>query len=305
MRLLLVVNPAAAAVTTNKRDAVLETLAADHDVTVAETGGPGDATGMARDAAADGFDAVVVLSGDGTQNEAANGLVGTSTALGVLPGGSTNVLARTIGLPTDVVEAGRRLAAALDRGSRRRVGLGQANDRHFLFNAGLGFDAAVVGRVERLPSAAKRYAGHTLFAACAVATWFGSYDRSRPRFTVRLGADEVVEDGYFALCLKTNPYTFVGPRPLNVAPEAGFDRGLAMVVFRKFDLATLVGATVSALGSGEQLRRSRNLVYRFDLDEIGVTGHGPFPYQVDGEYLGEVDAVELRHRPNCLDLVVV
>ena len=81
------------------------------------------------------FDLVVVLGGDGTLNEVANGLAGTETALAALPGGSTNVFARTIGLPDDPVEATGSLLDALEAGSVRRIGLGVMNDRYFLFHA--------------------------------------------------------------------------------------------------------------------------------------------------------------------------
>ena len=149
MRVLLVVNASASSVTPRTRVVIAKALAADHSVEVAETSRRGHASRLAQGAAASGVDVVVVLGGDGTVNEAANGLAGSSTALGVLPGGSTNVFARTIGCPNDPIEATGQLLAALSRRSIRRVGLGSANGRYFLFHAGIGFDAAVVEQVER------------------------------------------------------------------------------------------------------------------------------------------------------------
>src|SRR6516165_352000 len=101
MKLLLLVNESASSVTPRARVVIQKALAADHEVTFAETSRRGHASRLAQGAAADGVNVVVVLGGDGTLNEAANGLAGTDTALGVLPGGSTNVFARTIGLPVD------------------------------------------------------------------------------------------------------------------------------------------------------------------------------------------------------------
>src|SRR4029077_21267940 len=122
----------------------------DHEVSVAETGRRGHATRLALGAAADGIDVVVALGGDGTLTEAANGLAGTETALAVLPGGSTNVFARTIGLTNDPIEATGQLLAALARPTAiRSVGLAALNGRYFLFNAGVGFDAAVIAQVEK------------------------------------------------------------------------------------------------------------------------------------------------------------
>ena len=303
MRVLLIVNASASSVTERARVVIQKAVSADHEVETAITSRRGHATRLAQGAAADRVDAVLVLGGDGTLNEAANGLAGTGTALGVLPGGSTNVYARTIGMPNDPIEATGALLAAMARGSRRRVGLGTVNGRYFLFHVGMGFDAAVVEQVEKR-SALKRYAGHPLFVWAAVVTWFRHYDRRRPRFAVRFEDGSVVDDGYFALCLKTNPYTFLGNRPFDVAPGTGFDTGLTMVTFRSLGLLTLLGAAGSALGSGRRLRRDRHLDRRFDVQALTVTGHGPFPYQVDGDFLGETDALELRHEPACLELFI-
>lgn len=161
MRLLLVVNASASSVTARARVVIQRALAADHDVTVAETSRRGHATRLAQGAASDGVDVVVVLGGDGTLNEAANGLAGTETALAVLPGGSTNVFARAIGSARKVGPAVQQLRAALDR-RPRRIGLGLVNDRYFLFNLGMGFDAAVVREVEKRPQL-KRSIGQAAF----------------------------------------------------------------------------------------------------------------------------------------------
>jgi diacylglycerol kinase family enzyme len=302
LKVLLLVNASASAVTARARVVIQKALAADHELTVAETSRRGHATRLAQGAAADGLDAVVVLGGDGTLNEAANGLAGTSTALGVLPGGSTNVFARTIGMTNDAVEATGELLAAMASGSPRRIGLGSANGRYFLFHVGLGFDAAVVAQVERRGSL-KRYAGHPLFVYAAFATWFRHFDRKRPRFAIE--ADGLrIDDGYFAIVQETNPYTFLGNLPINTAPAAGFETGLSLVAFRSLRFSVVVGGAASALRHGRYLRGSSNIVLRHDLDTLTVRGFGPFPYQVDGDYLGEVDHVELRHHPDCLELYV-
>src|SRR5262249_1679381 len=151
MKLLLIVNTSASSVTARARVVIQKSLAADHQVTVAETSRRGHATRLAQGAAATGTEAVVVLGGDGTLNEAANGLVGTPCALGVLPGGSTNVFARTIGMTNDPIEATGELLAALGNGPGgvRSISVGNVNGRHFLFHVGVGFDAAVVAQVER------------------------------------------------------------------------------------------------------------------------------------------------------------
>jgi diacylglycerol kinase family enzyme len=301
--LLLVVNASASSVTARSRVVIAKALGADHDVTVASTSRRGHATRLAQGAAAEGMDAVVVLGGDGTLNEAANGLAGTSTALAALPGGSTNVFARTIGLPDDPTEATGALLQALEQRSIRRVGLGSVNGRYFLFHVGMGYDAAIVAQVERR-AALKRYASHPLFVWSALTTWFRHYDHSRPRFAVHHPDGSVVDDAYFAICFNTNPYTYLGTRPLDIAPDAGLDRGLVMVTVRSLRLDAILSLAALALAGKGRVARSRHVVQRTDLASVVVRGHGPFPYQVDGDHLGDVEELVFRHEPEVLDLVL-
>jgi len=305
VKLLLLVNSQASSVTPRSRVVIGKALSADHDVTLAETSRRGHATRLAQGAAATGTDVVVVLGGDGTLNEAANGLAGSSTALAPLPGGSTNVFARTIGLPNDPIEATGVLLDALARRSIQRVGLGSVNGRYFLFHTGVGFDAAVVEQVERR-SGLKRYAGHPLFVYAGFDTWIRHYDRSRPRFAVHFlgdGAeDAVVDDAYLTIVLNTSPYTYLGNVPLDLAPEATLDRGLAAVTLRTMAVTRFLPVIGSALGRGRLLRRSRWVDHRTDVEAATVRAYGPVPYQVDGDHLGDAEVLEFRHEPEVLDL---
>ena len=307
MRLLLLVNTSASSVTARGRVVIQKALSADHDVHVAETSRRGHATRLALGAAADGVEVVVALGGDGTFNEAANGLAGTETALAVLPGGSTNVFARTIGLTNDPIEATGQLLAALARPSSiRRIGLASLNGRYFLFNAGVGFDAAVIAQVEKR-SGLKRWAGHPLFVYAGFETWFRHYDRSGPRLVVEFPDGRSVTDGYFALVLNTDPYTFLGNRPLHIAPEATLDRGMAVATFRTLAFIPFIRIIGSALGVGRPVRAHRRLDLRTDLGSfrVKVSGEGgPLPYQVDGDHLGELTEAEFRHEPDVLRLVM-
>jgi diacylglycerol kinase family enzyme len=303
VRVLLVVNPSASSVTARGRVIIKRALASDHEVTVAETSRRGHATRLAQGAAADGVDVVVVLGGDGTLNEAANGLAGSATALAPLPGGSTNVFARTIGLPDDPVAATDALLGALDAGSIRRVGLGSVNGRYFLFHVGMGFDAAVVQQVERR-SSLKRYASHPLFVYAAVDTALRHYDRSRPRFSVHHGDGRAVDDGYFAMCFNTTPYTYLGTIGIDVAPDAGLDHPLVLVTVRTLRILPVLGLLGSALIGRSRAPHHRRVDYATDVREVTVRGHGPFPYQVDGDFLGEVTTLRFRYEPSVLDLVL-
>ena len=282
---------------------IQKALSADHDVSLAETSRRGHATRLAQGAAADGVDVVVVLGGDGTQNEAANGLAGTQTALAPLPGGSTNVFARTIGLPNDPIEATGVLLDALAKKSISRIGLGSVNDRYFLFHTGVGFDAAVVRQVERRDTF-KRWFGHPLFIYATVVTWFRHYDRHHPHFAVKFSEDESVDDGYFTIVMNTSPYTFLGNRPFDIAPEATFDRGLVSVTVRALTFGMAWTLARTAFVNPMALRDSRSVDFRSDLESFEVVGRVPFPYQVDGDYLGEIDRLRFRHEPDALSLVI-
>lgn len=303
MKVLLLVNPFSSSVTARTRVVIRKALAGDHDVELVETARRGHATRLAQGAAADGVDVVVVLGGDGTVNEAANGLAGTGTALGVLPGGSTNVFARTIGLPNDPIESTAVLLEALEAGSIRRVGLGSANGRYFCFHVGLGYDAAVVEQVERRASF-KRWAGHPLFIYASFSTWFRHYDKRAPRFSVTFPDGHRTPDGYFAICLNTNPYTFLGNRPLDIAPEATLDQGLTMITVRSMRIDRIFRVVGRALQGGGAVAKERYVDYRVDQDALVVEGFGPFPYQLDGDYLGEIERIELKHTPDIMDLVL-
>jgi len=305
VRLLLVVNPSASSVTARTRIVIQKALSADHRLEVAATTRRGHATRLAQGAANDGIDVVVVLGGDGTLNEAANGLVGSDTALAALPGGSTNVFARTLGLPDDPVEATGALLDAVEAASIYRVGLGSVNGRHFLFHAGIGFDAAVVEQVERRGGLLKRFAGHPLFVAASVDTWIRHYDHRRPGFRVSIGNEEEADlPSVFAVCLNTDPYTYLGTRGLSLAPAATLDRPLSVVSFRDLRLRTLATTMAAAVGLSTAAGRSPSVTTVDDVDAATITASRPVPLQVDGDHVGEATAIEVRHQPDALDLVM-
>ena len=303
MRILLVVNSSASSVTARRHVVIRKMLADHHEVESVETNRRGHATKLALDAARSGTEAIVVLGGDGTLNEVANGLVGTECALAALPGGSTNVFARAIGLSDDPIEATRSILAALEARSIRRIGVGELNGRYFLFHVGIGWDAALVEEVER-HSEMKRYFGHLLFIYAGVRTFFSTYDRSRPHFRATYPDGSVVDDAYFAVCLNLNPYTFVGTRPFNLAPDASFDDGFTTVCIRSMRLAPFLRMIGQALGSGRRLPTGGALDHRADQPTFTIEAYGEVPYQVDGDYLGTIERLDLVHHPDAMNLVV-
>lgn len=301
MKLLLIVNPSASSVTPRSQVLIQRALSRNHHVELAETTRRNHATRFAEDAAQRGFDGAVVLGGDGTLNEAANGLIGSDTALIPLPGGSTNVFARSLGLPDDPLESAEVVLEALEEGLVDNIGLGVVNDRYFLFHAGVGFDAAVVEQVERR-SDLKRYLSHPLFVYAAIKTWFRHFDRSTPHFEVDFGTGAYPVDGYFTIAMNTNPYTYLGSIPLNVAPEATLDRALTVVTVTSLRVDHILRLAGDAL-TGDGLHKSSRVDYRVDTSAVVLRSDRPFPYQVDGDYLGRVNELRFSHEPEALKLV--
>ncbi len=305
MKVLLIVNSFASSVTARNTVVVHRRLSRGHDVEIVETNRRGHATRFAHDAARRGIDVVIGFGGDGTLNEVATGIAGSDTALGVLPGGSTNVFARTLGMPNDPVEAADLLAGGIDAADFRPIGLGQVNGRYFCFHTGIGFDAAVVEQVERRGSL-KRWLGHPLFIYAGLSTWLRGYDRSTPHF--RLDSDGTsssggaVDNGFFSIVLNTNPYTYLGNRPLDLSPAATLDRGLVVITFRTMQASAILKSLAGALKGGG-VQPAPHLDIRTDVTRMVVEHATPFPYQVDGDALGTTSRLEFVHVPNAVQLV--
>ena len=170
---------------------------------------------------------------------------------------------------------------------------------------GCGFDAALVEQVEKL-AGLKRWAGHPLFRYAGRDTGFRHYETRHPHFSVTYPDGHRVDDGYFAVCCNTNPYTFIGNKPFDIAPDATLDNGLTMVTVRSLRADRAARILYRALKGEGALQRDPAIDYRPDVDALVVEGINgkPFPYQLDGDYLGEVARVDLRHQPDVLDLVL-
>lgn len=281
---------------------IRKALSRNHDVTVATTSRRGHASRLARGAATGGTDLVVCLGGDGTLNETANGLAGTRCALAALPGGSTNVFARTLGTADDPLEATDQVMDAVERGAIGRIGLPTCNGRYFLFHAGLGFDAAVVEQVEKR-SSLKRYAGHPLFIWAGFSTWIRHYDRSRPRMSFDYGDGTSVDDIYLGIVLNTDPYTYLGSRPLSIDPAATIDSPLSTLGVKSMSFTPMM-KLVANLVRGNPITEEQIVEHRSGVFDLTVEGHGPFPYQVDGDHLGDTEKLSFTWRPDVLSLVL-
>lgn len=273
MSRLLIVNPFASGVDTHRVAAVQAALPADTETKL--TTAPGEATALAREARE--LEAIYVFGGDGTFNEVLNGLE-ADIPLGFLPGGGTSVLPRALGLPRNPVRAAVRVA----EGRTRRIGLGRVNGRRFGFNAGLGFDAELVRRVDEL---GRRPDGKRPGDAAFVRIATAALTERRARFDPQLEIE-----GYgraaFVFAANCSPYTYAGSVGLDLVPGAGFDAGLAFVAPVRLGARDLPRMLLVGL-RGRGLKDERTLAGR-DLDRIVVHCDRPLPLQVDGEDAGDV-----------------
>jgi diacylglycerol kinase family enzyme len=304
LRMLVIVNPIATAMKERLRHLVVYALQGRFEVTVAETQHRGHAVELSRDAAADGFDVVVAFGGDGTVNEAANGLAGTDTALTALPGGSNNVFAKELGIPTDVVDATESLLRLADRWNPRAVDLGLLNGRHFTFAAGMGLDASVVERVDAHPALKARF-GPFFFMEAAVRTFLARYVVNPPRLTIEVdGAPPLT--GVSAFIQNTPHYTYFHSRPIELVEGGGFESGaLAGVVLtraRPYDVPTV---TFRALSGAARIAKHRGIAAFGSFNEAVVRSadERPIPIQVDGDYLGDELEARFAVAPGVLRVV--
>ncbi len=306
MRALVVVNPQATTTTERVRDVLLDALAHRLSTEVVYTAHRDHATDLAFKARQSGYDIVVCVGGDGTVNEVVNGLLAEGPgpdvpALALVPGGSTNVLARNLGIPCDPVEATGSLLAALRTGRRRSIGLGMADDRWFTFCAGFGLDAAVVGAVEDRRREGAR-STLTLYGRTAVSRLYGGdTDRRHGAITVKLPGREPVRGVFAAVVANCSPWTYAGPRAIIATPEASFDTGLDVLAL------TSLG-TVRTLRHVGQLLRGRGLhgphaVTLHDADEVLLQAAPATAFQLDGDHLGDRSEVRLSSVPDAIEVL--
>ncbi|MEY2878332.1 MAG: hypothetical protein RLZZ15_712 [Verrucomicrobiota bacterium] len=244
---------------------------------------PQHATALAVAAAAAGCELVVAVGGDGTMNEVARGLVGTRTALGLVPLGSGNGLARHLRIPLATPAA----LALLAHGRIHRIDAGDANGHLFFCAAGCGFDTAVLRRFNRLPRR-----GFTAYLVAATIEFF----RYAPAaVTVRLDDDPPVALRPLLLGIANASQFGNGAR---LAPRASlFDGRLNLVA------VPALGPLASVPLLWRLFRGTLHLhprVRTWAAERIEIERASPAPMQVDGELVDTTARISIRVRPDCL-----
>lgn len=281
-RVLLVVNPVARTVSRPTLAVIERALSADFNLEILETVERGHATEVAHRAVAEGVDLVVVFSGDGTINEAVNGLAGTEVVLGVLPGGATNILARALGMPLDLVDATGVLIARALEGRARKLSLGRADGRYFGVNCGAGVDAAATKRMDARFPKSKSAFERVAFRSVA---WelITSYAGRKADMVVSVDGGELAES-LSVMVGRTDPYTYYRDRGVHVTPEASLDSGLDVLSARRLPRRRVARIALQMFGSARHVK-GRDIDYWHNASRVEVSSDRAFPVQVDGDVM--------------------
>jgi diacylglycerol kinase family enzyme len=307
--MLLIVNPYATTVSDRLKNLVVYALQGRYEVETVSTEAQNHATEIGREVRDHGYDVVVAFGGDGTLNEVANGLAGTDVPVSVLPGGSTNVVCRTLGIPNDVVDATEHLLALVDDWAPRRVDLGRADGRHFVFSCGVGIDATVVRRVDAHPRLKSR-TGPYYYSWAAISAFYRQYMVRPVRLRVTVGEGEL--EGITALAQNSDPFTYFASRPVRVCEGVEiYDGTLSLAILKRAaqrDMPTLIPRLFSEKRPAARHRQIEHFegVTTATIASISETKDGvprPFPVQVDGDYIGERTHMELSVAPGALTVV--
>ncbi|HMT04908.1 MAG: diacylglycerol kinase family lipid kinase [Solirubrobacterales bacterium] len=308
-RMLIIVNPYATTVSDRLKNLVVYALQGRYEVEVESTEKQDHATEIGRDAIDGDYDIVVAFGGDGTVNEVANGLAGTDIPVTFLPGGNTNVVCRTLGIPNDVVDATEHLLSLADDFKPRKIDLGKINDRYFVFSCGAGIDATVVEKVDSNPKW-KRRAGPWFYSWVATKGYFKSYLRNPVQ--LQLEVDGQTHTGVTALAQNSDPFTYFSKQPVRVCDNVAIDDGtLGMILLKRANLLDM-GMVVPRLLTERMKASGHGQVEAFEhftkaticsgsQDESGALRK--FPVQVDGDYIGTYEEITLEAAPGALTII--
>lgn len=306
LKMLLVVNPYASTVSGRIKNVVVYALQSRYDLEVIDTRERGHATEIVAGALARGhYDVVCSFGGDGTANEVINGMIGSEVPFTFLPGGMTNVIGRVMGIPNDIVDATEHLLTMADHFEPRKIDLGDANGRKFVFGAGAGLDAEIVRACEARPALKKRF-GQNYYAATAVRV-FAKHLFQRGRIVVNADGIES-EHGIVAIAQNARPFTFFGEREIDLCESAGLEnRSLAVTMLDRANPLDFAPIATRLLTPNTDLADSRHIKIAPDVQRAVVTKRRPdgptIPLQADGDHIGDYDEIVFTALPAALNVI--
>lgn len=288
---LLLPNPSASRFTGAAFRGVLSSLAEHFDVHAEWADGPTEVARLARDAAHAGTDVVLAMGGDGVVHHAANGLVGTDTPLGIIPAGTTNVVAKIHGIPQSAIKAARAVSgyAVRRRTMARIVSTTARGDlvRHAVFAFGIGFDADVVELAEKRPYSKLNF-GSLHYARSTIAEVLGPYRKRQPN--LRVSVDGVTSTAIAIMVQVLHPYTYFGRVPLQITKEP--TRGLTAVAIGELGPWAAMTLARRAVIS-RSLSGAPDCSVFTDFAGLRATAEPGVLHQADGELLGTGTAFEV------------
>ncbi len=301
-RLLLVANPSASAFTGALHRNVVAELREVFDVTAAWPIGPDEARETAAEAAQDGFGVVVAMGGDGVVHHVANGIAGTDTALGIIPAGTTNVVARIFGLPSRP----DKVAAALCRAEVRTAPLAHlathsasgARSEFAVFAAGIGYDAEMVQIAEQRPTS-KYYFGSVHYARSAARALLTDFHSRPANLHVHCDGDRV--HAVSVMVQVHDPYTYFGKMPLRLSPEPG--PGLTVLAIETLRMSRAM-RVLARSSTGRELSKIPGMHVWHNPKKLVVEADPHTRFQADGELLGVTDWLEVTPAENGLKVLV-
>jgi diacylglycerol kinase family enzyme len=221
--------------------------------------------------------------------------------IGVIHGGGANVFARALGLPVDTEPAISKIRDAIAAESFRTIGLGLAGDRYFTFSAGLGMDAETVHEVDQLRDKGSRESA-SLFLRAIVHQYYRT-DRRVPALRLERDGQPPAGGLFMAIVTNRSPWTYLRGRALLPVPNPDFNSGLDLLALRRLRPSTMLSAVGQMLLVRSRPPRGRQLLSVLGAPALTMRSMRPIAFQVDGEYLGEAEAVEFRSVPDAIRVV--
>lgn len=307
MRTLLVANTFATTTDNAIQSQVVSELSKQLDITSVNTSARNDAIEIARTASKQGFELVIALGGDGTVNEVANGLLldgpnPDGPLLAAIPGGNGNVFARNMGLSESPMLATSQILKALHDDRSQLIGVGKIVttnvSRWFLFNAGIGLDAAVLAKMEDRRASGK-LASDISYAGLALRELFAKTDRKRPDLSLVSNSGQIYRDAYFALIVNLAPWAYLGSKPLNPLPSASHQTALDVYAPTSLSVPTIFRLIRRAL-AGASAENDDGVIALMNQDSVHFQATRPLWIQVDGDVISQSSELTATHSPNAL-----
>jgi diacylglycerol kinase family enzyme len=307
MRTLLVANTFATSTDDAIQTRVVSELSKHLDITAVNTSARNDAIEIARTAQQQGFELVIGLGGDGTVNEIANGLLldgpnPEGPLLAAIPGGNGNVFARNMGLSENPMEAAAQILSSIQNRKFQEIGVGRIAtnniSRWFLFNAGIGLDAAVLAEME-----ARRASGKTVsdfaYATLALRELFARTDRKHGSLSLVSDSGEVQRNAHFALIVNLAPWAYLGSKPLNPLPSASHHTALDVYAPTSLSVSAVLRLASRAI-AGKSAENDRNVIALTNQKQVHIQAESPLWIQVDGDVIAQSTELTATHIPNAL-----